>query len=314
MKRRNEGGGRRRISAALFACLLAFCIVHAALAEKPAEQYVENQWNFVDGEMDVTHGIPEDAEGVLADIRAAGVLRVGTEPYYPPQEFIDPSKEGQAQYVGADMKLARLIAQRMGVELEIIPMDFADILSAPAEGRCDLVISALAYTPTRAGLATLSKGYFYTMTTSGSGMVIREEDADRIVTIADLAGRDIVAQRGSLQESQMAENVRNYRQFRRVPSVQEVYQMVQDGTADAGAVDIEAAAAYIRNNPGCGLALARDIRTTLEKQFDGDRIAAKKGEYQLIYFVNGVISEVLDSGLYQQWYDESADYAARLGL
>lgn len=304
-------GGRGSLWRRLAAVLTGLMLLPFFAA---AEEYTENQWNFVDGEMDISAGIPADAEGVLADIAASGKLRVGTDPYYPPQEFIDPSLAGQERYVGADMELARLIAQRMGVELEIVELDFSDILSNLGEGKCDLVISALAYLPSRASQATLSKGYFYTMNTSGTGMLIRTEDAELIVTVADLSRRDIAAQRGSLQENQVAEYVQSYRQFMRLPDLQDVFDAVAEGTADAGAVDTEAAAAYIQNNPDCALTMARGIRFTLDEQFDGDRVAAKKGETQLIYFVNGVISEVLEGGLYLQWYADAAAYAARLGL
>ena len=37
-----------------------------------------------------------------------------------------------------------------------------------------------------------------------------------------------------------------------------------------------------------------------------DRIAAQKGEIQLICFVNGVIDEVLESGQYMAWYNQFA--------
>ena len=112
------------------AAVVALAAVSPALAEsledgEAESQYLENAWNFVDASMDVSAGIPADARGVLADIREAGVLRVATEPYFPPQEFIDPDLEGQDSYVGADMALARLIASRMGVALQIVPMDFS---------------------------------------------------------------------------------------------------------------------------------------------------------------------------------------------
>ena len=44
----------------------------AAGAEGTEAVYVENQWNYVDGFMDVTGGIPENAEGALLDIKTRG--------------------------------------------------------------------------------------------------------------------------------------------------------------------------------------------------------------------------------------------------
>lgn len=283
-------------------------------AAEEEQFYVENEWNFVDGSMDVSAGIPETAGGVLAGIRERGVLRVATEPYFAPQEFIDPALEGQDTYAGADMKLARLIAERMRVELVIVPMDFTDVLPAVTDDRCDLAISALSYTPGRALSNELSKGYFFADAPANITMVIREEDAEAIRTVEDLAERIIAAQRASLQEAMTVENVPRYKEFRRVMQTQEVYELVRDGKADAGTVDMENAENYIRNNPGCGLVMVEGIRFTLEEQYTGDRIAAKKGEAELLYFVNGVIDEVLAQDLYTKWYEEAQKRADELDL
>lgn len=283
-------------------------------AEDPENQYTENAWNFVEGSMDTGSGIPEDALGRLASIREKGKLTVVTEPYYAPQEFIDPSKDGQEQYVGADMELARLIAERMGVELEIVPLEFSEVLSSIREGTYDLAISGLAYTPGRAASMALSKGYYYSNAGASTGFVVRTGDRDAISGIEDLKTRSIVAQRGSVQELLAAEHVTRYHQFQRLASMNEVYAAVEDGLADAGAADIETAELYISHNPQCGLSLVKDIRFELEEQFLGDRIAAPPGELQLVYFVNGVIDEVLENGTYEEWFQEYSELAEELGL
>ena len=300
----------------LAATLAAMAAFAWAVAEPEATEtaYVENEWNFVDGSMDVSAGIPADAEGALGAIRDAGVLRVATEPYYPPQEFIDPDLSGQDSYVGPDMEMARLIAERMGVELVIVPMDFTEVLTAVAEGKCDLAISALAYTPARAAMVELSKGYFFTDSTANCGILIRAVDAEAITGVDDLAERNICAQSGSLQESLMAKNVMHYHEFRRLPSIQEVYDAVQSGAMDAATVDIESAESYIEHHPDCGLMLVPGLAFGMDEQYEGDRVAGKKGEVQLMYFVNGVIDELLESGQYRLWYQQSEARAAELGM
>ena len=52
----------------------------------------------------------------LNEILERGYITVTTEPYFAPNEFIDPSKEGDEQYVGADIELAKYIANELGVE------------------------------------------------------------------------------------------------------------------------------------------------------------------------------------------------------
>ena len=275
--------------------------------------YTVNEWNYVDGSMDVSGGIPEDAGGVLARIRDRGVLRVATEPYYAPQEYIDPDFDGQDKYRGADMELARLIAERMGVELQIVPMEFTDVLPAVANDECDLAVSALSFTPARAATVTMSKGYYFSDIPK-TVIIIREGDAEEITSVDHLAGKTLAAQQGSLQETMMAANVFIYKEFRRLSQVQDVTNAVIRGNADAGAMDAEYVMEYIENNPECGLTILPGVEFLLQETYQGDRIAAKSGEYQLIAFVNGVIDEVLEQGLYDEWISEARQRARELGL
>ena len=279
-----------------------------------AEFYLENEWNYVDGSMDVSHGIPDNATGVMDRIRRKGVLRVATEPYFAPQEFIDPEKTGMDQYAGADMELARLIAARMGVELEIIPMEYTQVLPALTDNLVDLTISAIAFTPRRAASYTMSKGYYFTESAATTALVIREADRELYTSEKDLSDKTLIVQSSSLQDALVTKHVRSYREFRRVSSVQTVYEAVRQGKADVGIVDLETAQNYIRNNSGSGLALAEGLYYVPEEQYLGNRVVAKKGELQLIYFVNGVIDEVLNSGTYLNWIEEAQQRANELGL
>ena len=288
-------------------CLMLVLMMVLAVFPSAAEtDWSENEWGFVDMSMDVSNGIPEDAEGRLQMIRQRGKLTVATEPYFPPQEFVDREKIGQERFVGSDMELARLIAERMGVTLEIVPMSFSQVISEVADGKYDLAISALAFTAGRASRLELSKGYFYSEEPASSGLMIRQADAETIRSIEDLAERDIAAQSDSLQETMAVENIDFYRQFRRASSVDNVYALVRDGTVDVGIVDLESAGIYLAGHPDSGLCLVQDVTFSLQPQYQGDRIAAQKGEIQLIGFVNGVIDEVLESGQYTAWYNQFA--------
>ena len=51
----------------------------------------------------------------LEAIKERGYIEVVTEPYFAPMEFIDPTKEGDEIYVGADIELAHHIADELGV-------------------------------------------------------------------------------------------------------------------------------------------------------------------------------------------------------
>ena len=296
--------------------ILAGCMIAAVSAVNAyaEEEYVENEYGFVSESMDVSAGIPDNAIGRLAKIKEAGKLTVATEPYFAPQEFIDPSLTGQDQYVGADMEFAKLIAERMGVELEIVPLEFTAVQASVAEGKYDLAISALAYTPGRAEAMELSKGYHLSEDSSLYGIIIRTEDDENIKSVDDLAERTIITQSGSLQEALGNENIPKYKEFKKVSSMQDVFLAVQESKADAGIIDIENARLYIQNNPDCNMKVVDEIVFKLDEVFDGTRVGTEKGEIQLMYFVNGVIDEMLESGAYEEWFKEYAEYAGKLGI
>ena len=160
----------------------------------------------------------------------------------------------------------------------------------------------------------LSKGYYFSDDDLGYGLVIREADKDVITSIEDLKDKVVMAQSGSLQEALTNDNIPKYKEFKRVSSMQDAFLAVQEGKADVATVDVENAKLYIQNNPECGMMVVPDVYFKLEEQYDGTRIGAPKGEIALMYFVNGVIDEILESGQYEEWFKEYTEYAGTLGI
>ncbi len=258
-------------------------------------------------------GIPEDATGRLKEIKERGYLTVATEPYWIPNEFIDPTKTGDEQYVGSDIELARYIADKMGVELRIVPLEFTAVLSSVPEGKYDLAISALAYTPLRAEAMEMSQGYYFSTDNAGYGIMVPEELAGVIEDADDLADYTVITQSGSIQELMVNEQVPAYKEFKRVGSMTDAYLAVQEGKADAAIVARSSAQLYIDSNPSCGLAVL-DFRFVLGPEYDGTRIGIKKGETDLLDFVNTCIDELNETGQYSEWYDYYTEYGRQLGI
>ena len=59
----------------------------------------------------------------LADVQKAGKLTVATSPDFPPFESLEGGK-----VVGIEVDILELVAQELGVELEIVQMDFDSVL------------------------------------------------------------------------------------------------------------------------------------------------------------------------------------------
>jgi len=256
----------------------------------------------------------KESKNRLEAIKERGYIEVVMEPYFAPNEFIDPSKDGDDKYVGSDVELAKYIAEKLGVELKVIPLEFSAVLSSITEGKYDLAISALAYTPARAQAMIMSDGYYFAENSPGYGLLIREEDKDEIKTPDDLTDKVVVAQSGSLQEMFANEQIPKFKELKRVSSTNDGILMVQENKADTCVVSNSMGQLYIDANKNSGLKIVEDFRFTVDKEFDGTRIGITLGEDELAEEINKIIAEVIESGQYEVWYKEYTEYAKNLGL
>ncbi len=250
----------------------------------------------------------------LDEIIERGYIEVVMEPYFVPFQFIDPSKSGNDKYVGSDIEFAKYIADKLGVELRVVPLEFTAVLGGISEGKYDLAISALAYTPARADAMILSNGYYFAENTPGYGLLIREEDREEIKDSDDLSDKVVVIQSGSLQELLANEQIPKYKDLKRVSSTNDGLLMVQEKKADSCVVAKSMAQLYIDANTGCGLKIVDDFEFIVDKKLSGTRVGISLGEEKLEEKINEIIEEVLDSGIYKEWHDRYTDYAKNLGL
>ena len=255
-----------------------------------------------------------EAGNRLEDILERGYLEVATEPYFAPFEFIDPSKPGEEQYVGADIELGRYIAEKLGVECRIVPLEFEAVLTGVTERKYDMAISALAYTPARGEAREMSKGYKFPDEEIMYGLMIREENQGEITNAEDLADKTIVYQSGSLQEQFAKEQVPACKEEKRVSATTDGFLMVQEGKADAVITAVSTARLYIEANEDCGMMIVPDFEFVVDESTQGNRIGIPKGETELLDAVNEIIDEVVESGIYDEWYDSYEEYAKSLGL
>ena len=246
----------------------------------------------------------------LAEIKERGYIEVCTEPYFAPNEFIDPNKTGDEQYVGIDIEIAKYIADNIGVDLKIVPLEFTAVLAGVADGKYDLAISALAYSPSRAEAMNLSN--VYQAGTTGYGFLVREEDVDKYTTVESLADAKVVTQSGSVQESLYNANVKKCKEFMLVSSMTDAYLAVSEGKADVCICAIEAANLYGEANGGVA---TTTFRFEVDPNMNGTVVAAPlKGTDTLMEVVNECIAELQASGKIDEWDEFYTEYAKTLGI
>ena len=264
--------------------------------------------------MKETETAAQEGGNRLEEIKERGYLEVAMEPYLAPFEFIDPGKTGDEMYVGADVELAKYIADKLGVECRIIPLEFAAVLSSVTEGKYDMAISGLAYTPARAEAIEMSKGYFYGTDEALYGILVSDELIEGIKTKEDLKDKTVVVQSGSIQEIFASELPEGCGELKFVSATTDGYLMVQEGKADCCITAIKPAELYLKANPDCGMSISPYIEFEVDKELQGTRICMQKGETRLLDEVNSILDEVIETGIFEEWYDEYSELAASLGV
>ena len=76
-------------------------------------------------------------------IKSKGKLVVALNPDFAPFEY-QKVVDGKNQIVGSDIELAKAIATELGVELELSPMSFDNVLASVQSGKADLAISGVS--------------------------------------------------------------------------------------------------------------------------------------------------------------------------
>jgi polar amino acid transport system substrate-binding protein len=123
------------------------------------------------------------ATGLLQVIEQAGVLKVSTDPAYPPNSSLTEDGEWE----GFDIDVATEIADRLGVEVQWETPSWDVITAGNWAGRWDLSVGSMTVTPERAEVLNFSEPYYYTP----AAVAVHEDNTDITDVENDLDGKTI---------------------------------------------------------------------------------------------------------------------------
>ncbi len=129
------------------------------------------------------------------DLITPGVLTVGSDTTYPPQEYIDTTTNKAA---GFDVDLITAIAQRMGLQAHIVTTKFDTIIDDLVAKRFDVVISAVSITPERQ-----KKVDFVPYFTAGESLLVPKGNPKNIKSTDDLCGLAVGVQDGTIEQGDL---------------------------------------------------------------------------------------------------------------
>ena len=234
-----------------------------------------------------------------------GKLTVAISPDFAPMEFVIFGDDGSAQYAGFDVMLAEYLAAEMGLELQIMPMDFGACQTAVQMATVDMSISGFSKTEERAENYSLSD-FYYAGDNETEQVLITLAANDGLYTTAEaLAGKKVGAQTASLQYN-MCVNQLPETEIVIFTDLTTGLLQLQNGDFDVMAVAGGNADAMIANNPGI-------IKTGFEFEVSSDEennvILLNKNATELTAKVNELLAKAYENGYYGEWYAEAEELA-----
>jgi polar amino acid transport system substrate-binding protein len=184
-----------------------------------------------------------------AAIQAAGVLRLGADPSYPPSTF----KDNTGAIVGTLPDLAAAITSRAGLKIQWVEVPFDGMLGGLQADRFDVSWSAWSVTAERTQVLNL-----VAYVKGGTSMLVRAGNPAGIKTAADLCGRTVSAQTGTTQAQQVMDKLqadcaasgKPKIEMLQLPQQTNVNQSVATGRADALLADNKLVGYQAQLQPG----------------------------------------------------------------
>ena len=275
------------LCAAMATTVLAGCgSSNTASTDAAAEETTE------DVEAEATKEEAEDAEAAEGATDAAevttvepGVLTMGTNATFPPYEY----KDGD-DVVGIDAEIAQAMADKLGLQLEIVDMEFDSLVASVQSGKIDMSLAGMTVTEERKQNVDFTDSY-----ATGVQVIIVKEDSD-IASADDLEGKLIGVQQGTTGHLYCSDDFGEDNVIPYANGATAVQALLQ-GKVDCVVIDQEPAKAFVEANEG--LKILETAYTT-----EDYAAAVSKDNPALTAALNSALQELKDDGTIQGILDK----------
>ena len=224
------------------------------------------------------------ADGEFTTI-VEGKLTMSTNAQFPPYEMTTDD----GGFEGIDVEIATAIAEKLGLELDILDMDFDSALLAVQQGKSDIVMAGVTVNDD-----TLLVMDFSTSYANGVQVVIVKEGSD--ITIDNMGEGLIGTQRGTTGNIYCTDDYGE----EHVVAYDDGFTAVQalvNGQVDCVVIDNAPAQEFVKNNAGLAI---------LDTEYANEdyAIGVNKGNSALLDAINGALEELIADGTVQSIIDK----------
>ncbi len=226
----------------------------------------------------------------LPEIRKRGKLLAATSGNLPPAMFVDEKNELQ----GYDIEVARYVAKKLGVPMDLARLDFKGILPGLQTGRFDAVFSNVNITPERREIFDYSIPY----SRSAVVAVVRAGVAD-VKSYKDLKGKNVGGisggNDGEVPAREIEKKFGQFKSFKGYAGNTEMFADLVIGRIDVAITPDTAAAQFLKTHPGAG-AIAGEPYSV---RYVG--VPMQKGSKELKAAIDQAIRDMKKESLLDKW-------------
>jgi polar amino acid transport system substrate-binding protein len=182
--------------------------------------------------------LPAHADA-LATIEANKVIRIAVPQDFPPFGTVGADMQPK----GYDVDMAKLIAEKMGVKLELVPVTSANRIPYLQTNKVDLVISSLGKNPDREKVIDFSAAYapFFNGVFGPAEVAVKEAK--------DLSGKTVGVTRGAVEDLELTKIAPADVTIKRYEDNNGTISAFLSGQVDLIATGNVVAAAILERNP-----------------------------------------------------------------
>ena len=166
------------------------------------------------------------------DTKSGNTIVVGLDDEYAPMGFRDKNGE----LIGFDIDLAKEAAKRMGVTLELLPINWNNKENELDSGRIDIIWNGLDITPERKERILYSKPYM----DNRQILLVKKDNHQGIRSETDLAGKIVGTQDGSNSADYIHQNEDlrdSFAEFKTYRNFRDAFNELESGAVDVLIVD-----------------------------------------------------------------------------
>ena len=230
-----------------------------------------------------------------------GKLTVATSPDFAPYEFYAIGEDGTPALAGFDIALSQYIADDLGLELEVVTVDFDGVLSELQTKSVDLGMAGLSPDPKRESIMAFSDLYYV----GGQSLVTVKDKADTYNSFESVNKPEVSvgAQIGSIQMDLANANSPDA-DIVPLPKVTDIIAELLSGKMDVAYIETDVAKSYQKNYP--------ELEIIMDVPYDqeGSSIGVCKGNDALLAAVNGSIAKALEDGSMEKFIAEANELAS----